>query len=80
MGTLSKEERIRLSDSAKQFVESPVMNGVFTSLLKSYMSELIATPAGDDRVKHIHAKIVGLEDIKKDLQALVNDGTMIRNR
>ena len=80
MSEVSIETRLRLSDEAKRLLGDPLFNGVLSALVKDYMQELMATKPGSDEGIVAHAGLNALEDIKKRLKAVENDGSMIRKQ
>lgn len=74
----SLDQRLLLSNEAKRLIGDPLFNGVLSSLVKDYMQQLMTTKPGSEEGLVAHASINALEDIKKRLKALENDGVMIR--
>lgn len=78
MSEPSVEQRLLLSDEAKRLLGDPLFNGVLSVLVKDYMQQLMSTRPGSEEGLVAHASLNALEDIKKRLKALENDGAMIR--
>ncbi len=78
MSEPSIDQRLLLSDEAKRLLGDPLFNGVLSSLVKDYMQQLMGTRPGSEEGTVAHASLNALEDIKKRLKALENDGVVIR--
>lgn len=78
MSEPSIDQRLLLSDEAKRLLGDPLFNGVLSSLVKDYMQQLMGTRPGSEEGMVAHASLNALEDIKKRLKALENDGVVIR--
>lgn len=74
------ERRLLLADEAKRLLEDPLFNGVLSALLKGYMQNLMTTIPGSQEGLVAHAGINALEDIKRQLKGLENDGVVLRNK
>lgn len=74
----SIEQRLLLSDEAKRLLGDPLFNGVLSVLVKDYMQSLMSTRPGSEEGLVAHASLNAMEDIKKRLKALENDGVVIR--
>lgn len=72
------DQRLLLADEAKRLRNDPLFNGVVNAILKGYMNKLMSTQPGTPEGITAHASISGLEDIKKQLLAIENDGVMVR--
>lgn len=80
MAELNADQRLALSDEAKRLLSDPLFNGVLNSLLKGYMEKLVATVPGSPDGIVAHACLSALDDIKKQLRALENDGAVVRKQ
>lgn len=78
MSDIPTDQRLALSNEAKRLLGDPLFNGVLSALTKNYMVTLMNTRPGSDEGMVAHASINALEDIKKQLKALENDGVMVR--
>lgn len=74
------DQRLALSNEAKRLLGDPLFNGVLSVLVKGYMQTLMNTKPGSEEGLVAHASINALEDIKKQLKSLENDGTVLRKR
>lgn len=74
------ETRIANGDEAKRLLGDRVFNSVLKTLLADHVNELVKTMPGTGEATAVHAGIIALEDIKKRLRALENDGAMARHQ
>lgn len=74
------EIRIANGDEAKRLLGDRVFNSVLKTLLADHVNELVKTMPGTGEATAVHAGIIALEDIKKRLRALENDGAMARHQ
>ncbi len=74
---ISYEEVQELGATAKaMLVPGSIFNRIVTTLVAECVTELASAPLYDLTARRAHARMQGLEDIKKRLQILVNDATM----
>lgn len=75
----SKEERIELGKWAKALLENPNFNAIINGIIADAVSELTVAPVGSDRARDVHVRIIGANEVKGALRALVNDAAVARH-
>jgi hypothetical protein len=78
MNELNTDQRLAIADEAKRLLNDPLFNGVIKTLVKGYMEQLVATRPGSPEGVVAHACLSAMDDIKKQLRALENDGAVVR--
>lgn len=74
------ESRLAVATEAKRLLSDPLFNGVLAALLKDYLQQLMSSAPGSPEGLVAHSSLNALDDIKKRLRALENDGAMLRNK
>lgn len=74
----SKEERIALADWAKALSEHPNFNGLINGIVAESLAQLMTSPVGSKQAEAAHISMIGANEFKNALLALVNDGAMAK--
>lgn len=74
------DQRLALSAEAGRLLGDALFNGVLSALVKDYMTDLMSTRPGSEEGLVAHASLNAMEDIKKRLLALKNDGAILRKQ
>jgi hypothetical protein len=69
---------LAIADEAKRLLNDSLFNSVLSTLIKGHMEKLITTTPGSPEGLVAHAGLSAMDDIKKQLRALENDGAMLR--
>lgn len=74
------ESRLAIAKEAKRLLSDPLFNGVLAALLKDYLQQLMASAPGSPEGIVAHSSLNALDDIKKRLRAIENDGVVLLNK
>lgn len=74
------EQRLSLSDEATRLLDDTLFNGLLNAILRDYMLDLMKTVPGTTEAMVPHAGMIALEDIKKRLTLMKNDGAVLRKK
>lgn len=75
---LTKQQRIAFGDQAAKLLESGVFDQAINAVMAKYISDLIEIVPGSAEGIATHASFKALSDLKNQLTAIKNDGTMAR--